>query len=261
MNYVDSHSHLYLDEFNDDLPQVIARAQAAGVSQVLLPNIDSTTTQAMLRVAHAYPQYCYPMMGLHPTSVNAATYKDELQMVEQELARTDEYIGVGEIGLDLYWDKTYLNEQIHAFDHQLRLALQYGLPVVIHSRDAFAPLYETMLPYKDTALKGVFHSFTGTAHEAARLLEFENFCLGINGVVTFKNSALWQVLKEVPMERLLLETDAPYLTPVPYRGRRNESAHLQYTLGRVAQIYTQPAEKLAEVTRQNTLRLFDRLKW
>ncbi|MDL2305192.1 TatD family hydrolase [Bacteroides sp. OttesenSCG-928-D19] len=257
--FVDSHSHLYLEEFSDDLFQVINRAREAGITHILLPNIDSTTTESMLKVSDTYSGYCFPMMGLHPTSVDKS-YKEELAIVEQELKSNDLYIGVGEIGLDLYWDKTYMKEQVHAFDYQLQLALKHELPVVIHSREAFDLLYQTMLPYKDTALKGIFHSFTGTIEEAEKLLSFDHFVLGINGVVTFKNSSLPQVLCDIPLNKLVLETDAPYLTPTPYRGKRNESAYLKYTLHKVAHIYNETPEAVLSATSKNIRKLFSKLK-
>ena len=259
MNYIDSHSHLYLEEFNNDLPQVIERARLAGVSHILLPNIDSTTINDMLRVSHAYPGYCFPMIGLHPTSVNN-TFEKELQIIEESLSLSNEYIAIGEIGLDLYWDKTFIKEQVYAFDKQIQMALQYNLPIAVHSREAFHLLYETILPYKDTSLKGVFHSFTGTVEEAEKLLEFKGFYLGINGVVTFKNSGLSHVLNQIPVSRIIMETDAPYLTPVPFRGKRNESAYLKYTLNKVADIYQITPDELADVTTCNTQKIFDRLK-
>ncbi|NDV58689.1 TatD family hydrolase [Bacteroides sp. 519] len=258
MDYIDSHSHLYLEEFTEDLPIVIRNAQQAGISHILMPNIDSTTIADMLKVTDAYKEYCYPMMGLHPTSVNN-TYKQELAIVEQHLKESNQFIAVGEVGLDLYWDKTYIKEQVEAFDYQIRLALNYNLPLVIHSREAFDLLYTTMLPYKETSLKGVFHSFTGTSHEALKLMEFTNFMLGINGVVTFKNSTLSTVLQTVPLDRIILETDAPYLTPVPYRGKRNESAYLKYTLLKLAGVYLKTPDEIANITSKNTLKVFERL--
>lgn len=257
MKYIDTHSHIYLEEFDQDLPDIIRRAREAGVSHILLPNVDHTTLDRMLKVCSAYPGYCYPMIGVHPTSVKG-DYKKELMIVENQLS-TGTYIAVGEIGLDLYWDKTFLKEQIIAFDRQIQLALRYGLPIVIHSREAFDQICEVLEPYKSTGLKGIFHSFGGSAEEAARLLEFEGFMLGINGVVTFKNSSLGKTLEQIPLDRIVLETDAPYLTPVPHRGKRNESAFLQYTLAKVADVYRMPAERVAEITSANAIKVFGRL--
>lgn len=256
---VDSHSHLFLEEFSDDLPLVIARARAAGVSHIFMPNIDSTTIGPLLSVCNTYKGYCFPMIGLHPTSVNA-DYEKELAVVESYLQQTHDFVAIGEIGLDLYWDKTYLKEQLMAFAQQVEWALNYNLPIVIHSREAFEYIYKVLAPYKKTPLTGVFHSFTGSAGEAARLMEFEGFKIGINGVVTFKKSSLPEALKEIPLERIVLETDSPYLTPVPNRGKRNESAYLKGTLLKVAEIYGQPVEKVAELTSENALNLFGMLK-
>lgn len=256
MNLIDTHSHIYLEEFDADLPEVVKRARLAGVTQILLPNVDSTTMERMLKVCRNYKGYCYPMIGVHPTSVDE-NYKKELALVEQQLASFNGYVGVGEVGLDLYWDKTFLKEQIYAFDKQIQWALEYDLPLVIHSRDAFKEICEVMRPYKDTPLRGIFHSFTGSTEEACQLLEYNKFLLGINGVVTFKNSVLPQTLKSVPVERIVLETDAPYLTPMPYRGKRNESAYLQYTLMKVAEVYGESPEFIAEQTSVNALKVFE----
>ncbi len=258
MTFIDTHSHIYLDEFTKDLPLVIERAQLVGISYILLPNIDSSTIEAMLNVCTLYKGYCFPMMGLHPTSVNN-DFKKELRVVEEQLAISDKYIAVGEVGLDLYWDKTFIKEQIVAFDQQIQWALEYDLPLVIHSREAFEPLCETLLPYKNTSLRGIFHSFTGTASEAVKLLEFENFMLGINGVVTFKKSGIADILGNVPLNRITLETDAPYLTPVPFRGKRNESSYLKYTLDQVAAIYQLTPDDIARETTANAFKIFGKL--
>jgi TatD DNase family protein len=255
MNFIDTHSHIYLEEFDADLPEVIERARLAGVTQILLPNVDRMTIERLLSVCNKYKGYCYPMIGLHPTSVDAS-YERELAIVEQELATSDSYIAVGEVGLDFYWDKTYLKEQIVVFDTQIQWALNYNLPLVVHSRNASEQIYEVMKPYKDSSLKGIFHSFTGSVEDADRLLEFEGFMLGINGVVTFRNSSLPGALKHIPVERVVLETDAPYLTPVPYRGKRNESAHLKYTLMKVSEIYGVSPELIAEQSTMNALKVF-----
>lgn len=252
---VDSHSHLFLEEFSEDLPQVMQRAREAGVTHVFMPNIDSTTIDPLLSVCAAYKGFCFPMAGLHPTSVNE-TYEKELEVVARELASSTEYVAIGEIGLDLYWDKTFLKEQLIAFEKQIGWALEYHLPIVIHNREAFDYIYKVLEPYKNTGLTGVFHSFTGTTEEAARLLEFPGFMIGTNGVVTFKKSQLPEVLKKIPLERLVLETDSPYLTPAPNRGKRNESAYLKHTLIKVAEVYQKTPEAVAEATSQNALKVF-----
>lgn len=259
MKIVDSHSHLFLEEFEEDLPQVIERAQASGISHIFMPNIDSTTVEALLQTCQRYKGYCFPMMGLHPTSVNTS-YENELNVVRQQLENSNEYVAIGEIGLDLYWDKTYLKEQLTVFEKQIEWALEYNLPIVVHCREAFYYIYKVLEPYKTTSLKGIFHSFTGTAEEAAQALEYPNFLLGINGVVTFKKSTLPQVLKNVPLEKLVLETDSPYLTPTPFRGKRNESAYLKHTLMKLAEVYERSPEDVAKITSENALKVFGILK-
>lgn len=259
MRLIDTHSHLFLEEFSTDLPQVIERARAVGITHIFMPNIDSTTIDAMVSVCNTYKGYCFPMIGLHPTSVNA-DYMKELEVVARELESSNSYVAIGEIGMDLYWDNTFLKEQQFALDKQIGLALEYNLPVVIHSRDAFEYIYKVLEPYKKCALKGILHSFTGSAEEAARILEFPGFSIGINGVVTFKKSHLPEVLSEIPIERVVLETDSPYLTPVPNRGKRNESAYVKYTLMKVAEIYQISPENVGEITSENALKVFGMLK-
>ncbi len=252
---VDSHSHLFLEEFADDLPQVMQRAREAGVTHIFMPNIDSTTIESLLSVCAAYKEFCFPMIGLHPTSVNK-NYKKELDIVAGQLASSNGYVAIGEIGLDLYWDKTFLREQLLAVEKQVDWALEYHLPIVIHTREAFDYIYKVLQPYKETGLTGIFHSFTGTSEEAAKLLDFPGFMIGINGVVTFKKSQLPEVLKDVPLAHIVLETDSPYLTPVPNRGKRNESARLKDTLIKVAEIYRESPEVVAEATSENALKVF-----
>lgn len=259
MRLIDTHSHLFLEEFSEDLPQVIERARSAGITHIFMPNIDSTTIDSMLSVCNAYKDYCFPMIGLHPTSVNA-DYEKELEIVARELKSFNKYIAIGEIGMDLYWDKTFLKEQQIALDKQINWALEYDLPVVIHCRDAFDYIYNVLEPYKNTSLKGIFHSFTGTDDEAARILEFSGFLIGINGVVTFKKSHLPEVLTKIPLEKIVLETDSPYLTPVPNRGKRNESAYVKDTLMKVSDIYRMSPEAVGSVTSENALKVFGMLK-
>ena len=258
MEFIDTHSHLFLEEFAEDLPEVIRRAKSAGVSKVFMPNIDCGTVAAMLQVADTYKGYCYPMIGLHPTSVKE-DYEQELSRMERMLEAPNPFIAVGEIGMDLYWDKTFVREQMLVLDRQLQWALRYDLPVVIHSRDSLEEVCEVMGSYRSGPLRGIFHSFTGTLEEAGRLLEFKNFKLGINGVVTFKKSALPEVLNSLPLDRLVLETDSPYLTPVPNRGKRNESANVKDTLVKIADIYQLPVAEIAAVKTENALNIFKRL--
>ena len=199
------------------------------------------------------------MIGLHPTSVNA-NYEKELEIVARELKFSKEYVAIGEIGMDLYWDKTYLKEQQIVLDKQVNWALEYDLPIVIHCRDAFDYIYKVLEPYKKTPLRGIFHSFTGTAVEATRVLEFSDFFIGINGVVTFKKSHLPEILAGIPLEKIVLETDSPYLTPVPNRGKRNESANVKDTLLKVAEIYGNLPEEIGRITSENALKVFGMLK-
>lgn len=259
MRLIDTHSHPFLEEFSEDLPQVIERARSAGITHIFMPNIDSTTIDSMLSVCNTYNDYCFPMIGLHPTSVNA-DYEKELEIVARELKSFNKYIAIGEVGMDLYWDKTFLKEQQIVLDKQINWALEYDLPVVIHCRDAFGYIYNVLEPYKNTSLKGVFHSFTGTDDEAARILEFSGFLIGINGVVTFKKSRLPEVLTKIPLEKIVLETDSPYLTPVPNRGKRNESAYVKDTLMKVSDIYRMSPEAVGRVTSENALKVFGMLK-
>ena len=256
---VDSHSHLFLEEFSGDLPQVMQRAHDAGVTHIFMPNIDSTTIGPLLSVCNTYKGFCFPMIGLHPTSVNES-YEKELDIVAYQLAPFNEYVAIGEIGLDLYWDKTFLKEQLIVFEKQIEWALEYHLPIVVHCREAFEYIYKVLEPYKKSGLKGIFHSFTGTSEEAEKLLEFPDFMLGINGVVTFKKSQLADVLKGIPLTRIVLETDSPYLTPVPNRGKRNESAYIKDTLIKVAEVYEKMPERVAEATSENALKVFGMLK-
>lgn len=259
MRLVDSHSHLFLEEFSEDLPQVIKRARVAGVTHIFMPNIDSSTIESMLRVCSEYKGYCFPMIGLHPTSVNV-DYRKELDFVAEYLTMPNEYVAIGEIGIDLYWDRTFLEEQLIVFEQQVEWALKYDLPIVIHCREAFDYIYRVLEPYKTTPLRGIFHSFTGTIEEAVRILDFPGFYVGINGVVTFKKSTLPEVLQSIPLERVVLETDSPYLTPVPNRGKRNESANVKDTLIKVAEIYHKVPEEVGWITSNNALKVFAMLK-
>lgn len=255
---IDTHSHLFTEEFDDDLPEVMSRAREAGVGRIYMPNIDASTVEALLRVCRAYKGYCFPMLGLHPTSVNAG-YQAELDAMKPMLDEPSHpFVAIGEVGLDLYWDKTFRNEQEDAFRQHIAWALEYDLPLVIHCREAFDELYAIMCDYRQTSLRGIFHSFTGSAEDARRLLSFEGFMLGINGVLTFKKSNLPGVLTGVPLERVVLETDSPYLAPVPHRGKRNESAFVRYTLAHVASVYGRDVEEVADVTTKNAKKVFEK---
>lgn len=256
MKFIDSHSHIYSDDFSDDLDEVMARAREVGVDKILLPNIDVDSINQLKDTYLSYPDYTYPMMGLHPTSVDG-NYKQLLDIIHAELVSKEiPYIAVGEIGLDFYWDKTYVAEQIEALKEQLNWALELELPVVIHSRDAYAAISEVISLAEYKNLKGVIHSFTGSVEELNLFLPLENWFIGINGIVTFKNSNLSEVVTQIPLNRLLIETDSPYLAPVPKRGKRNESSFLIHTLLKCATCLNIPVEELAEITKRNTEYLF-----
>lgn len=256
LRIVDTHSHLFTEEFDADRAAVLKRAKEEGVTRIYMPNIDETTIERLLQVCEDNSGYCFPMMGLHPTSVNEH-FEIALQQVHQCLmAHRNQFVAVGEIGLDLYWDDTYLEQQMEVFDHQVRWALDLDLPIVVHCRKAIQYIYKVLSPYKNTALRGIFHSFTGDPEEAELMLQFERFMIGVNGIVTFKKSALPAILPQIPVERLVLETDAPYLTPVPHRGERNESAYIRYTLMKVAEVLGGTPEELAEQTSANAIRMF-----
>ncbi len=252
---IDTHSHLYVEEFTSDLPAVVTRARAAGVTQVFMPNIDDTTVDAMLDMCADYPNYCYPMLGFHPTSVGV-DYATRLNKIKSRLCDNHPYIAIGEVGMDLYWDKTYKKEQQKVLDEQICWALEYNLPLVLHCRKAFPELFEVLAPYKDTSLSGIFHSFTGTEFEAEQILDYPRFSIGVNGVVTFKKSTLPAILVQIPLERIVLETDSPYLAPVPFRGQRNESAYIKNVARKLAEIYGMDENEIDAITTANALKVF-----
>lgn len=251
---IDTHAHIYSEEFDSDRAAVIQRAMDAGVEKIVLPNIDSDSLPRMLALEKEYPEYCYATIGLHPTSVKS-DYLKELELIKTELERRS-YLAIGEIGIDLYWDKTLLKEQRIVFQQQLDLALEYRLPVIIHVRNSFVETMEALQPYKNKGLKGIFHSFTGTIDDAKSIIHFGGFLLGINGIITFKNSGLSQTIKMIDLKHLVIETDAPYLTPTPYRGQRNESAYLEHITKKIATILTIPSETVMQSTSQNAFELF-----
>ena len=251
---IDTHSHIYSEEFDADRAETIQRAKEVGVSHIILPNCDSKTLPQMLALEAEYPNYCHAAIGLHPTSIKE-NYLDELALVKSELERR-KYIAIGEIGIDLYWDKTFLSEQIKAFHLQIEWALEYKLPVIIHIRDSFQNTLNAILPYKNSGLTGVFHSFTGSIDEAHEIIDFGEFKLGINGIVTFKNSGLATVLEQIDLKHILLETDSPYLTPAPFRGKRNESAYTLLVANKLAEVYNCPLQQIDEQTTRNAKSLF-----
>lgn len=253
---IDTHSHIFSEEFNDDLSEVIARAKEVGVTHIFMPNIDDTSVDAMLKVSGTYPGYCFPMLGFHPTSVDSADTIIKVKGLKKFLVEGHPFVAIGEVGVDLYWDKTWLKEQQLVLDEQIQWALEWDLPLVLHCREAFSQLFEVLEPYKDTALRGVFHSFTGTVDEARRIMEYGRFLVGVNGVVTFKKSSLPESLKEIPVERLVLETDAPYLAPVPFRGKRNEPAYVKRVAVKLAELYGMEIGDVERQTARNALKLF-----
>ena len=258
---IDTHCHVYDEAFREDLPQVMERAVEAGLEYLLLPNINPDTLSDLLGVCDTWPELCRPMIGLHPEDL-AEDFHGQLSSLKSVLDADQaeggarRYIGIGETGLDLYWDKTRLNDQIESFRAQIDWALRYDLPIVIHSRDSFAQLYEVLSDYRESGLRGIFHCFSGSAEEAAALMEFGGFMFGIGGVLTYKKSTLPAVLPFIPMERVVLETDCPYLSPVPFRGKRNEPSYIVNTAAVMAQAYGIGLDEVAQVTSDNARRLF-----
>lgn len=269
MKIVDTHTHLDGEEFDEDRSEVILRAKEAGVGMVFLPAIDVKTSEAVLKLSHEYPGYAYPMVGLHPEEVKA-DWKEQLKKIEaildEHLTAVDglngikyksDYIAIGEIGLDFYWSREFEKEQLEAFEKQVEWSCETGLPLMIHCRKAQNEMLHILRKWKDKLPGGVFHCFTGNQQEAKELLEYDNFVLGIGGVSTFKSSHLREDLPAaVPLERIVLETDSPYMAPVPYRGQRNESAFVVQVMKTLATAYGVSEEEVAKVTNQNVERVF-----
>ena len=254
MFYIDTHTHLFSSQFDIDRHQVVQKAIEQGVDKMLLPNINSETLEAMHQLCKDFPQHCYPMMGLHPCDVKD-DYEEELKIIKSHLDK-GKYVAIGEIGIDLYWEKSTLDIQKKAFRQQLEWAKEYDLPVAIHIRKSFDTIFEVLEEVNDQNLRGVFHCFTGSKEQGQKAIEM-GFMLGIGGVVTFKNSGLDKVLKELPLEKLLLETDSPYLAPTPYRGQRNESSFITIVAQKLAKIYEVNLEEVAIKTTQNAKTLFN----
>ncbi len=255
MILIDTHTHLYLDTFDPDRERVVTSAIERGVRYMFLPNIDSSSIQPMLSLCDNFPENCFPMMGLHPTSVKD-NYKKELETVNKWLTKK-KFIAVGEIGIDLYWDKTYVAQQEAAFRFQIQLGIDHDLPLVIHSRDSMDKILDILKDYTDNDICGVFHCFTGTADQAAKIIRM-GFYLGIGGVLTFKNSGLSNVLDSIDLQYILLETDAPFLAPVPFRGKRNESAYILLVAEKLAKVKGCSMGDVAKITTDNATTLF---KW
>lgn len=250
---IDTHTHLYLNDFAADIDAVIKRAGEEGVEKFYLPAIDSSETGNLLALEKKYPEKCFAMIGLHPCSVKE-NYKEELDMVYTWLQKR-KFAAVGEIGLDFYWDKTFTDQQYQSFHQQIEWALQFKLPVVLHTRDAMQQAIDVVKEYAGKGLRGIFHCFSGTLQNALDAVD-AGFYLGIGGVITYKNSGLAEVIKEIDLEHIVLETDSPYLTPVPFRGKRNESSYLKYVVQKIAEIKNISVEEVADITTQNAQNIF-----
>jgi TatD DNase family protein len=249
----DTHTHLYSNQFNEDQKAVIQRAKNAGVSRFFIPAIDSSYTESMLKLEEEYPLDVYLMMGLHPTSVNE-NYVEELAHVKEWIDKKAFY-AIGEIGIDLYWDRSFLIEQQEAFRTQIRWAKEKKVPIAIHCRDAFDEIFEILEAEKGADLRGIFHCFTGTKEQAAQAISY-NMKLGIGGVATFKNGKIDKFLNEIDIQNIVLETDAPYLAPTPYRGKRNESAYITHVIDKLVDIYKLSFEEISAITTQNSKDVF-----
>ena len=253
MKFIDSHTHIYLPEFASDIDAVMDRATLEGVEKYFLPAIDSSHHEEMVDLEKKYPTQCFAMMGLHPCSVKE-NYLEELKIIEEWLTKRS-FTAIGEIGLDFYWDKTFAAQQYEAFDIQMQWALEKNIPIVIHTRNAIHEAIERVQPFSKKGLKGIFHCFGNDIVTANKIIDM-NFYLGIGGVVTYKNSGLSETLKEIPLEYLVLETDAPYLTPVPYRGKRNEPSYIKYIAQKIAEIKQVSIEEVGAITSANAEKIF-----
>ena len=253
MNITDTHTHLYSSQFDEDREAMMQRAFDAGISRFFIPAIDSTYTKSMLDLEKNYPKNVFLMMGLHPTSVKE-NYKEELAHVK-EMLDSRSFYAIGEIGIDLYWDKSYLKQQQEVFRTQIQWAKEKRLPIAIHCRDAFDEIFEVLETEKDDTLFGIFHCFTGTYEQAKRAISF-NMKLGIGGVATFKNGKIDKFLDQIPLEHIVLETDAPYLAPMPYRGKRNESSYVTKVIDKLVYIYGLTFDEIANITTQNSKDVF-----
>lgn len=253
MKMIDTHTHLYVKEFSDDLIDVIKRAENEGVQKFYLPAIDSSEINAMFSLENQFPGKCIAMAGLHPCSVKEI-FREELAIVEKLLSER-KFAAIGETGLDFYWDKTFTKEQYESLQIQAEWALQYQIPLVLHTRDAMQETIDVIASYKGKGLKGIFHCFSGTLQNAKDIIDL-GFLLGIGGVITYKNSGLAEIIKEIDLDYIVLETDAPYLTPVPFRGKRNESSYLKYIAQKIADIKNIFVEEVAEQTTKNAVKIF-----
>ena len=253
MKLIDTHTHFYSAEFEKDFEEALQRALDAGVEKFYMPGIDSTVIDDMLKLEKLYPSKFFLMMGLHPCSVKE-NFLEELKIIEEYLSKR-KFVAVGEIGLDFYWDTTFKEQQFTAFNMQMEMALQHGLPIVIHTRNAMKETIEAVAPFAARGLTGIFHCF-GDDYETAKAITGLGFYLGIGGVLTYKNSKLGDAIKDVPLDYIVLETDAPYLSPVPYRGKRNESSYLRLIAQRLAEVKNVPPEEIAAITSANAEKIF-----
>ena len=257
MYFTDTHTHLYVSEFDEDRDEIVRKAIDEGIKKMVLPGIHSTYIPMQKQLTERYPENCFLAFGLHPSDVKEG-FEDEIEIVKNNL-QTGNAVAVGEIGIDLYWDKTFAEQQKNAFEKQVILAKEYKLPVIIHVREAFDEVFEIVDKLNDKNLKGIFHSFTGTPEQAEKIINYGGFKIGINGIVTFKNSGLDKVVKGIDLKNIVLETDSPYLSPVPKRGKRNESSHLIYIAEKVAEIKDISLKELAEITNDNAVKIFGSL--
>ena len=254
MILTDTHTHLYAEQFDEDRDLVIENCLNKEIKRLFLPNIDKDSVQGMMQLAIKYPKNCFPMIGIHPCSVNEK-WEEELEEYKT-LAQNNSFYAIGEIGIDLFWDKTTLPIQQAAFEAQIKWAKEMNLPIVIHARDAFDEIFSVLEKHNDNKLRGIFHCFTGNLNQAKTILNYGGFKLGIGGVVTFKNSGLDKIVKEIPLKELVLETDSPYLAPHPNRGKRNESTYLKIIAQKIAEIHDTTLEEVAQITTQNSKEVF-----
>lgn len=254
MILTDTHTHLYANQFDEDREEMIQRCFDDEITRLFLPNIDTTSVDGMMELVNQYPENCFPMIGIHPCSVNE-NWRKELEGYIELLEKTKFY-AIGEIGIDLYWDKKTLGIQQAAFEAQIILAKENKIPIIIHARDSFYEIFEIVDKHNDKDLTGIFHCFTGTKEQAKKIIDYKGFMIGIGGVVTFKNAGLDKVVKEIPIEHLVLETDSPYLAPHPYRGKRNESSYLKVIANKIAEIHEISLEEVANKTTENSKAIF-----
>ncbi len=253
MTLIDTHAHIYLDEFDEDRQNMLERAEKEGVEKILMPSIDSNTHERLLKTEEQFPGLCQSMMGLHPCSVKE-NFKIELQTVQEYLEKK-RFIAIGEIGLDFYWDLTYKDQQCETFEQQIEWALQYNIPIVIHSRNSLEECIHVIRKWQNGNLKGVFHCFSGSREQAQKISDL-GFYMGIGGVLTFKNSGLDKLMKDVSLDKIILETDSPYLSPVPFRGKRNECSYLKFIVNKLAEVSEKHVEEVATITTTNAQKLF-----